>query len=291
MRDGHPLEEPVLEKELERLEQSLRPRMSAYPVKEPAPGDSRRLVERLLAEIDPGEIASAPGRKEAEEHTAPGDGWTAPESGWTPPSLWRQVCLQVQTYGRGFWLVSLAVFAMLTLVGRLGLEGPAPQPANLFALAVPLYFLAGLVYTYTSWNREMRLVESVTPFPPVLLLLSRLLTVAAMNIILGLAGTAYLALTAKGLDPLLFLLQWLSVLLLTGGFLAYVLFYWGLWAAFGTSVAVWAAMITGDVWLAAAGEVLRGGVYTLAAAAGAGLFAAAWRKGRTAWRLREGEGR
>ncbi len=268
-----------IDKELMALEKQLNKPMAQYLTRSPRPEETQRLINRLQPEFD----ALKSKRENSFE-------WLADRKR-NPPSLIRQCMVQLKTYTKTFWLASCMVFVMLTLTSASG-----PQDVygslDLYSLIVPLLVAAGMLYGFKSWNPEMRMVESVTPFPPALLLLSRFLIIVAINILLGLAGTAYLGLTVSSLRFFPFLINWLSLVLFVGGIMAYVMFWKGLKAGMALAVIAWLLVNASHDWMSQYGFVSDQAVLIVRCAlllAGLLLFAAAYRKSVTLQFAAEGE--
>ncbi|MDI3298830.1 MAG: hypothetical protein QJR08_06650 [Bacillota bacterium] len=251
------------DRQLAELEQALRPWLARYLVREPSPEASRRLAEEVLL------------RARAERERDPAQA--------RRPSLPRLVRLELAGYGRAFWIASLALGVLLVLASADLLAQPGPAPVNLFAAVLPGYFLAAMALGNGWGNRAMRLVESVTPFPPALLWLIRLLIATAVDVLIGLAGTGVLAATVGVVQPLAFLLQWLAGVLAVGGLLAWLLFSRGFLWSLGAGVVFWAVLAAGQEGLIRAGSAWSLGGDALLLVLGAASTAAAWHRSRAAW--------
>lgn len=253
--------------ELTDLEQQLGKTMSGYLVRSPKAEDTRKLIQNLQGEFD--ELNHTSALFQSETYQAA-----------TRPSLFKQCLLQLQAYNKTFWLTSAAVFIMLTLMSStmsyLSLN-------NLFSLVIPLFLFVGVVYSYKTWNREMRMLESITPFPPALLLLSRLLIVLSLCVIYGLIGTIYLQFTVRSFSGLYFVVDWLAAVFLVSGLLAFVMFWKGLKAGLTASILSWVLWRIMEGWVLRE-EVLRTQEWFFAEilllTAGIGLFILAYRKSR-----------
>lgn len=218
----------VNDSELEELETELRGKLSKYVTRTPAMEDTQRLILNLQSEFMQlggqdktlAELRSLPLRK---------------------ASLIGQCVQQARIYGKPFWLISALAVGMMTLLSS-GSARPAYGFTDAFSLVLPIFLLAAVVYTFRTWNPEMRMVESVTPFPPALLLLSRLLVVTGMIVTFGLAGTIFLKLTGLTFPAGAFLLNWLSGVLFISGILASLTFRRGIRTGLIASVVIWAVM-------------------------------------------------
>lgn len=208
------MSDKIDECELEQLENELRPKLSSYMTKSPSQAESNRLIETLRPELERANRV-------------------------LKPSIFRQSFLQLRQYKWSFWLISIAVFIMLTLsTGYTASITERFADVHPFSFILPLYILVGIAYSYRSWNKEMRMVEMITPFPPALLLLTRILNMIVINLLFGLLGSAYLYL-AFDAQPLRFVLSWLAPSLLMFGVLAYVMLWKGIKSGMGTAICVW----------------------------------------------------
>ncbi|MBP1994952.1 hypothetical protein [Paenibacillus eucommiae] len=267
--------------ELERLERQLKKPLSGYLSTSPKADATQQLLRSLQGEFDllrekntPFEWKDTRDRKQ--------------------PSLWKQCMLQLQTYNKSFWLVSVLAYIMITAVGHmqssfiLGLN-------DIFSIAIPLLLLGGIGYSHRSWNKEMRMVESVTPFPPALLFLCRLLIVVSFHVLMGSIGSVYVFMVNDNplFVPQLFLLNWLAPVLFLGGLLAFISFRWGIISGFAAAIMIWFGWggalqwLEGSEWLT---PLWMYAIYCGAAGGGVVLFTAAYRRSLTLQRLDLGRG-
>lgn len=205
--------------ELEELEQEMKRPLNAYMATSPRSEDTQKLILSLQDSFDdlkPNEIEF--------------DFDAEPQK----PSLFKQCLNQFRSYHWLYWIISLGIFAMLTLI-----TSGSGDPDSFFPLLVPIYLLLGILYSYKSWNKEMRMIESVTPFPPALLLLSKLLVVLGVNFSFAFASTLVIIVENHYVEPGMFLLQWIAPLLFLTGLLAYIMFHKGVVAAFISALAGW----------------------------------------------------
>lgn len=205
------------ERELAQLENELGSVLQTVMVSVPNRKETQALLDSLLPELD--------AEDKLNEHI-----WQQHPKR-RPPSLWRQMRTQAKLYGWSFWIGSLVAFVLLTLAmqGEIGLPVKGKVPP-LFHFT-PLILFASLLYSYRTWDRGMRLVESVTAFPPALVLLSRFLIVLGLDIVLTLVSCAYLLLTAEAgsaVQPFLFILYALAPLAFTFGVVAMTMLYRGI---------------------------------------------------------------
>ncbi|PZD94815.1 hypothetical protein DNH61_16095 [Paenibacillus sambharensis] len=154
------------------------------------------------------------------------------------PSLIRLMLSQLSSYPKAYWLASLAVFTMMTLMLTMAAP-PYNGIAELFTMLTPAVLIAGMLYSFRTWDKGMRLIESITPYPPALLLLCRFLIVIVLNLALGLLASAYLAARMEQFPFMPFLLQWFSLLVLTGGLTAYLMMRRGIKTGIGAAILVW----------------------------------------------------
>lgn len=205
--------------ELEELESEMEQPLKTYMATSPRSEDTQKLILSLQDSFDdlkPSEIEF--------------DFETEPEK----PSLFKQCLNQFRSYHWLYWVISVGIFAMLTLIA-----GGSGDPDGFFPLLVPIYLLFGILYSYKTWNKEMRMIESVTPFPPALLLLSKLLVVLGINFGLALVSTFFIIIQNTRVEPANFILQWTAPLLFLTGILAYVMFHKGVIAGFISALAGW----------------------------------------------------
>jgi hypothetical protein len=256
----------VDDKELQELEQKLQGTIRSYEAAKPGEADTERLLAMLQPEFD-----LLKGETELPLHHLPL---------LDRPSLSRYWLRLAGTLGKSFWLASAAVFVMLTLISR---GQSLENMGSLFSLLMPLFMMLCIGYGYRTWNRQMREVESITPFPPALQLLSRLLMAVAVNLGFGLASSLYLDVAVREFAVLPFLLNWLSELMLVGGVLASVLFYKGMKTGFAAGTLVWFLFQTPwwpEKWLyeQSLSDAAVYGVQFAALCLGLALFVIAYRK-------------
>lgn len=227
------MSEPT-DSELKRLEEELRPHLAQILTRSPKAEETRALIDRLQPAFD---------RISMQDKKA-----TLPFPKRTPPSLWRLLLSQFAIYPRGFWTMGLLLFAMLTYFQSI-IPAPSFNESDLFSLSLPLFLILGNAYGFRSANREMRMVERITPYPPTLIFLSRLLILLGISLIFGLMGNLWLILTSKGSPYPSFFPGWIAPMLLTGGMLAYAIFRWGTTAGYALSLLSWGFWIGAKGWL------------------------------------------
>ncbi|CAG9621010.1 hypothetical protein [Sutcliffiella rhizosphaerae] len=214
------------EQELYQLEDELKDAFSSYVVKAPSSQDTKALLASLQPAFN--EIGNEP----VEEINF---------NSIEPPSLISQLKAQVSFYQWHFWIASMLIFIMLTLLAS---NQPFSDAKIYFQFAVPLSILLGIFYTYQTWNKQMRTIESITPFPPALLLLSRMIVIFAMNILFGIVGSVYISLTTElAFNLLSFLLYWIAPSMFIYGVIAYMMMRKGVKYGIGLGIATWIGFI------------------------------------------------
>lgn len=206
MREHEQLE---IDRELSGLEKELQLPLSSIITRSPRTEETRALIYRLQGGFD--------ALKEQVENPFN----SVSSSAIIRPSLLHQCLLQLRSYHKSFWVASAVLFTMMTLISEANIFGRQ----SIYTVVIPLFMIGSLIYSYRVWNAELRMVESVTPYPPALLLLSRMLIVLAQCIGYGLLGTLYLQWTASThFSGFLFMLEWLSLVFFISGVMAYVMF-------------------------------------------------------------------
>lgn len=264
-------EEMIQSGRLQELEKELREHLhvQAYSVPQPGEMDTQRLIALLQPEFNKlkqgAALAAMPLRQ-------------LPEG--SRPSLTRYWVTLAGSLGKSFWLANAAVFIMMTLISKT--QAPENMGA-MFGFLMPLFMMICIGYSYRTWDRQMREVESITPYPPALQMLSRLLMAVGVNLVFGLASSLYLDVSVRGFAIVPFLLGWLSEVLLVGGVLAAAMFYKGMKWGFAFGFAVWFLFqskwwkmyVVDAINVSAAAEYA---FQLLAIAGGLALFGAAYRK-------------
>jgi hypothetical protein len=125
----------------------------------------------------------------------------------------------------------------------------------------------------------MRMVESISPYPPALLLLTRSLIVTGLNVVLGVAATLYMEWTDNRFEALSFLTGWMSLYLLISGLVANIMLRKGLKPAFISGVVLWFVWNYGNTYISSDQASAIGDQAELAAMiAGVLLLFAAYRR-------------
>ncbi|WP_085521786.1 hypothetical protein [Tuberibacillus sp. Marseille-P3662] len=167
------------DQELLHMEHELKEMMGSYLTKSPSSQDTQQLIERLQPEMD--DLVQTVNREESIQH----------------PSIIKQCKNQFKQLSWPFWIGSAAIFFMLYLM--MDPEPMRDQPLSItigqlyyqpLSFVLPIYLVLAFFYTFRSWNKHMRMVESVTPFPPALILLCRMLNVFVIT--LGFIGITVL---------------------------------------------------------------------------------------------------
>ncbi|MWC29025.1 hypothetical protein [Paenibacillus sp. MMS18-CY102] len=214
--------------ELKQLESEMDGTLAPYTVKPVTSSDTARLLLSLQPAFNEVMHASQPVKEQP-----------IATSRKQAVSLGRLMRSQIIAYSRAYWAASAALFVMLLfMVDRLGLAA-ADRAVGWFTILMPAALLGGMLYSFRTWNREMRMIESISPYPPALLLLTRSLIVTALNVILGLAATVYMEWTDHRFNALAFLTGWMSLYLLISGVVANVMLRKGLKPALAWGLVLW----------------------------------------------------
>lgn len=219
--------EPSIDKELERLEQELREPLRQAVLPAPSPSETAALIAALQPEFAALQAQNAAAQLDFNPQVE-------------APSLRKLLWSQFRVNRRSLVLSGAAVFLMLIFL--VNPERPfsnfilGDDMPGIFPLITPLMLIASMLYSYRSWDRGMRSVESITPYPPALVVYSRMLMVMALVVGWALVSSVVVGIrvSAAGEDTLPFgpfLLQWLGISLLTGGAAMYALFRYGIKAA------------------------------------------------------------
>lgn len=216
---------PSIDKELEQLERELREPLRQAVLPPPSPSETATLIAALQPEFDALKAAAI-----------------VPALDFNPqveaPSLRKLLWSQFRVNRKSLILSGSAVFLMLILLVdpqrpfRTFLLGDA-IPSGLFPVITPLMLIASMLFSYRSWDRGMRAVESITPYPPALVIYSRMLMVIGLVVSWALLSSLIVGLrvTAAGevsMPFIPFLLQWLGISMFTAGAAMYVLFRKGM---------------------------------------------------------------
>ncbi|MCR6109619.1 hypothetical protein HXA35_04620 [Bacillus sp. A301a_S52] len=195
------------DKELEELENELEGVFKAYQVKKPSNEETEFLIQRLQSVEDAMPDLNVVPFENAQERL----------------KLIHHIWMQAKMTRWYMWLISFLFITMLTLMMRDPVNRLSDYLLNPLAQFLPLLVGAGVFYTIKTWNKEMRMVEMITPFPPTLLLFSKLFVLLSIQLMFALGGSIYLWLTLEHLMFVPFMLSWLAPLVfITGAFVAFV---------------------------------------------------------------------
>ncbi|MCM3042012.1 hypothetical protein M3201_20245 [Paenibacillus motobuensis] len=215
---------PSIDQELKQLEQELSEPLRQAVMPPPSPAETGALIAALQPEFD---VLRASQAKSLQFNTQVEE-----------PSLWRLLRSQFLMNWKTLVLTGSAVFLMLILL--VDPKRPLSSfvladivPTSLFPVITPLLLIACMLFSYRSWNPGMRAVESITPYPPALVLYSRMLMIMGLILSWALISSAIVGIrvTVAGeyhIPFIPFLLQWLGISLLIGGIAMYVLFRRGM---------------------------------------------------------------
>lgn len=215
--------EPSIDKELERLERELREPLRQALQPGPTPSETAALIEALQPEFAALQAQNAAASLDFNAEIE-------------PPTLGRLLRSQFRLNRRSLMLTGAAVFLMLVFL--VDPEQPfdnwllGERMPGLFSLITPLMLIASMLYSYRTWDRGMRAIESVTPYPPALVIYSRMLMVMALVVgwalISSVVVSIRVATAGEAVLPFFpFLLEWLGISLLIGGAAMYALFRYG----------------------------------------------------------------
>lgn len=234
--------------ELRRLEEELRGPLIRAVSPPPFPRETAQLIASLQGEFDQLKQEVAPHKLDFNPQV-------------DPPSLKQLLRSQLRLNQKSILLASTAVFCMLTLL--VNPEFPLDQflgiPGGIFPLITPLLLIASMLFSSRTWDRGMRAVETITPYPPALVLYSRLLLVTGIVVGMAFLSTIVLGIRAMYAESSHFLfgpfvLEWMGVLLLTGGAAMYMMFRKGMAAS------MLSAILAYGMWIVLQGQINGYGV-------------------------------
>ncbi|GIP24436.1 hypothetical protein [Paenibacillus sp. J22TS3] len=251
------------DKELEILENKLRGPLLEAVQPPPSASETAWLIGSLQGEFDQLKERSRQARLDFNPAVE-------------PPSLHRLLIGQFRLNRKWLMISGAAVFLMLILV--VDPEHPlggafSGLKLDVFPLFTPLLLLVSMLYSFRSRDRGMRAIETITPYPPALLIYSRMMIVTGLVLGWALLSTLIIAgraaLSGHGTFPAgPFLLEWLGISLLTGGTAMFFLFYKGQKSAMAASFAVyllWTGYVQGlnartpdPVWVQPANLLMMG---------------------------------
>ncbi|MFD1177144.1 hypothetical protein ACFQ3W_12685 [Paenibacillus puldeungensis] len=215
---------PSIDQELEQLEQELRKPLRQALQPPPAPSETAALIEALQSEFNALQAQNALQTLDFNPQVE-------------TPSLRRLMWSQFRLNRKSLILAGAAVFLMLIFLVDPKrpftniVEGDSVM--SLFPVITPLMLVASMLFSYRSWDPGMRAVESITPYPPALVIYCRMLMVVALIIGWALISSVVVDIRVSSagetnLPFIPFLLQWLGISLLTGGAAMYMLFRKGM---------------------------------------------------------------
>ncbi|WP_339147567.1 MULTISPECIES: hypothetical protein [unclassified Sutcliffiella] len=213
------------DQELYQLEDEMKEMFSSYVVKTPSSQDTKALLAALQPAFN--EIGKETSEDPVHEMVQ-------------TPSFLSQLKAQISFYQWHFWVASTLIFVMLTLFSS---NYNLYEAILFYQFAIPLSMLVGVFYTYQTWNKQMRTIEGITPFPPALLLLSRMVIILIMNMIMGVISSIYLSFNMEHFKLLPFLLHWIAPALLIYGIIAYVMMRKGVKKGLALGMACWIGLM------------------------------------------------
>ncbi|MGM1047489.1 hypothetical protein SAMN05661091_0646 [Paenibacillus uliginis N3/975] len=229
--------------ELRRLEEELRGPLTRAVYPPPFPNETAQLIASLQGEFDQLKLEAAPPKLDFNPQV-------------DPPSLKQLLRSQLRLNQKSILLASAAVFSMLILLvdPEYPLDNFGGIPGGIFPLITPLLLIASMLFSSRTWDRGMRAVETITPYPPALVLYSRLLMVTGMVVGMALISTLVLGIRAMNAESSHFLfgpfvLEWMGVLLLTGGAAMYMMFRKGMAASMLSAILVY------GMWIVLQGQI------------------------------------
>ena len=229
---NHPTDDELL-----ALEEEMRGPLMQAAGPAPSSGDTARLIASLQGEFDLLKQEALPQNLQFNPRVE-------------PPSLLQLLRSQMRLNQKAILLVSSAVFLMLVLLidPSYPLNQVGGIPGGIFPLITPLLLIASMLFTSRTWDPGMRAVETITPYPPALVLYSRLLTVTFIVAGMAMLSTLILGLRAMREGSVYFVfgpfvLEWMGLLLLTGGVAMYVMFRRGVIWSMISAVFVYGAWI------------------------------------------------
>ncbi|GAB6927266.1 hypothetical protein JCM10914A_12490 [Paenibacillus sp. JCM 10914] len=240
---GHPFDN-----ELSKLEEELRGPLRRAAPPAPSGNETARLITSLQGEFD--QLKMDPQSPKLDFN---------PQV--DPPSLKQILRSQIRLNQRSILLTAGAVFTMLVLLidPTTPLDQFAGLPGGIFPLITPLLLIISMLFSSRTWDKGMRAVETLTPYPPALVLYTRLLLVTGIVVGMALLSTFILGLRSIQAENSYFLfgpfmMEWLGIVLVTGGAAMYMLFRKGMMVSFVTAVFVY------GMWIVIQGQIVDYGV-------------------------------
>lgn len=234
--------------ELRSLEAELRGPLRRALLPPPSKAETKQLIASLQGEFDLLKIEPQSPKLDFNPQVE-------------PPSLKQILRSQLRLNQRSILLAGGAVFLMLVLL--INPEHPLDTlgglPGGIFPLITPLLLIVSMLFSSRTWDKGMRAIETITPYPPALVLYTRLLLVT--GIVVGMAFISTVILEIRSIQaessyfyfgP--FVLEWLGVLLVTGGAAMYMLFRKGMVASLVSALLVY------GLWIVLQAELMDRGV-------------------------------
>lgn len=152
-----------------------------------------------------------------------------------PPSIMGLIRTQFRINRKYLFLAGTAIFLMLILL--IDPRNPEAFTSNttltsLFAIIIPLLIILSIAFSFRSWDRGMRALESITPYPPVLVVYCRMLMVIGLIISWATVSSIIAIIRVSVANEIQlpwwpFILQWLGISLVIGGISMIVMFHKG----------------------------------------------------------------
>ena len=194
-------------------------RYAAQPVARPTPEQTRRLVDRLLAEsvVMPARNPSRQGTVLAAVRVA----------------RWRMRLMSAP-----FWIACVLALAVVGAVTAINVTSSGMIP---LVLILPLTGVLGLAQAARTPSRGLRDVEAAAPVSHATVMAALTLAIVGLDCAFGLLATAFLALLSWAPFAAL-LVAWLGPLLLLAGFSLPVALRWGAIPAAAVGAGPWLAL-------------------------------------------------
>lgn len=236
------------DRELRKLEDEMRGPLRRAMLPPPSPEETSRLITSLQGEFDLLKVEPQSPKLDFNPQV-------------DPPSLKQILRSQLRLNQRSILLAGSAVFLMLVLL--IDPEYPLDQfgglPGGIFPLITPLLLIVSMLFSSRTWDKGMRAVETLTPYPPALVLYTRLLLVTGIVTAMALLSTIALGLRSLQVEHSTFpfgpfVLEWMGILLITGGSAMYMLFRRGMIVSLVSAVLVY------GLWIVIQGLIVEHGV-------------------------------
>jgi len=236
------------DRELGKLEDELRGPLRRAILPPPTPEETSRLIASLQGEFDLLKVEPQSPKLDFNPQV-------------DPPSLKQILRSQLRLNQRSILLASSAVFLMLVLLidPAYPLDHFGGLPGGIFPLITPLLLIVSMLFSSRTWDKGMRAVETLTPYPPALVLYTRLLLVTGIVTGMALLSTIVIGFKSMQAENSTFLfgpfvLEWMGILLVTGGAAMYMLFRKGMIVSLVSAVLVY------GLWIVLQGQIMDHGV-------------------------------